>query len=60
MAHNSIEGFVCYDFASFFSNKIKRNLFNIDKGDFRHSSYLWWLIVHQNLQVLVDGGLPIV
>lgn len=60
MAHNIIEGLVCYEFASFLSNEIRKNLFNINKGDFIHSSCLWWLIVHQNLQFLFDGGLSIV
>ena len=60
MAYNIVEGLVCYEFASFLSNKIRKNLFNINKGDFKNSSYMWCLIIHQNLQSLVDGGLSIV
>jgi len=60
MDYNIDEGLVSYDFLAFLLNEIRNNLFNIDKGDFRHSSYLWWLIIHENLQFLVDGGLSIV
>lgn len=47
----------CYDFPTFISNEIEINLFKIGKIDFRHYSFLWWLIIHQNLQFLVNGGL---
>lgn len=60
MTYNMVEGLVCQEFATFLSNEIIKNLFNIKKGDFRHSSHLWWLIVHKNLQSMVEGGLSIV
>lgn len=46
MDFNINEGLVCYEFVAFLSNEIRKKLFNIGKGDFRHSSYLSWLIVH--------------
>lgn len=57
MAQNIVEGYVCYDFFSFLLNEIRKKLLSIDKADFKHTSYLWWLIFHQNLQILVDRGL---
>jgi len=60
MAYNIFEGLVCYDFATFFTNEIRNNLFSIDKGYFRHSSYLWSLIIHQNLQFFIDLGLDLI
>lgn len=57
MAYNIIEAHICYDFPTFISNEVRKNLFKIEKIDFQHSFYLWWLIVHQNLEALVEGGL---
>jgi len=59
MAYNIIGAHVCYEFLDFISNDIKRYLFKIEKLDFIHSSYLWWLLAHQNLDKLVEVGLPI-
>jgi len=59
MDYNIIEVLLCYEFTTFLSNEIRNNLFNINKGYFRHSSYMWWLIFHQNMQILVDGGLSV-
>lgn len=57
--YNIIEAHVYYDFPTFISNEIKRCLYKIEKFDFRHSSYLWWLMVHQNLKALMEAGLQI-
>jgi len=59
MDYNITEIHVCYDFPTFISNEIKRCLFKIEKLNFRHSSYLWWLFTHQNLDKLVEVGLLI-
>lgn len=59
MAYNIIEAHIYYDFPNFISNEIRRILFKIKKLDFRHSSYLWWLLVHQNLEKLMEAGLQV-
>lgn len=41
MAFNIIECLGFYKFVTYLSNEISKNIFNIDKGDFRNSSYLW-------------------
>lgn len=46
MAYNIIESHICYDFPTFISNEVRKNLFKIEKSYFQHSSYLWWLIFH--------------
>jgi len=56
---NIIEAHVCYDFPTFISNEIRRYLFKIEKSDFIHSSYLWWLLVHRNLRILVEIKLQV-
>lgn len=40
MAYNIIEAHICYDFALFFGEEIKKTLLNVEQGDFWHSSYL--------------------
>lgn len=59
MAYNIIKDHVCYDFPTFISNEVRKNLFKMEKSTFWHSSYLWWLIVHQKLEVLVEVGLQV-
>jgi len=59
MAYNIIKAHICYEFLTFISNEIKRCIFKIKKSNFRNSSYLWWLLAHQNLDKLMEVGLPI-
>lgn len=59
MAFNIIEAHIFYDFPTFISNEARKNLFKIEKIDFWHSSYFWWLIVHQNVEALVEGGIQV-
>jgi len=54
MEYNIIEEHACYDFPTFISNEVRKNLFNIEKSNFQHLSYLWWLIIHQNMEALVE------
>jgi len=49
MTYNITKAHVCYDFLTFITNEIKRCLFKIEKLDFRHSSYIWWLFAHQKI-----------
>lgn len=55
MAYSIIEAHVCYDFLDFITNERKRCLFKIKKSNFRHSSYLWLLLAHQNLDKLIKA-----
>lgn len=57
MDYKIIEVHIYYDFSTFISNEIRKNMFNIEKFDFCYSSYLWCLIVHQNLEALVEARL---
>jgi len=57
MAYNIIEAHICLIVHQNILNEERKNIFKIEKLDFWHSSYLWWLIVHQNMEVLVEGGL---
>ena len=59
MAYNIIQAHFYYDFPTFILNEVSKNLVNIEKSRFQHSSYLWWLIVHQNFEALVEVGLQI-
>ena len=59
MAYNIIEGHACYNFPTFISNEVRKNLFNIEKFNFRYLSYLWWFIIHQNLEFMVEEELQI-
>lgn len=57
MAYNIIEEHICYDFIIFLSKEIKKNLPNVEQGDFRYSSYLWWLIIDQHFPFFQKYGL---
>lgn len=59
MSYNIIEAHTYYDFSTFISNEVRKNLLNIKKSNFYNSSYLCWLIVHQNLEDLAKGGLQV-
>lgn len=59
MNYNIIKEHVCYDFSIFISNEMRRNIFKIEKSDFWHSSYLWWMLVHQNLEKFMEVGLQV-
>lgn len=40
MAYNIIKAYICYDFIIFLFEEMKKNLENIEQGDFRYSYYL--------------------
>jgi len=38
---------------------MRKNLFKIEKSYFWDSSYLWWLLVHQNLEKMMEARLQV-
>lgn len=60
MTYNIIQALIYYDFATYLLEEIKRNLANINNGEFQHSSYLWWLIMDQYVKYFMDRGLKLI
>lgn len=60
MPYNIIQVYVSYDFAAYLSEEMKRNLTNLNNGDFFHSSYMRYLIIDQHIQYFISKGLKLV
>lgn len=60
MAYNIIQAHIFYDFVMYLLDKMKRNLENLDNGDFWYSSYMWWLIMGQYIEYFISKGFMLI